>query len=181
MRFANYTCAKFPCCGDFTAWYQTEGDKETVSMLSSLSSFSKGPEADIRSMPSVGCLSTCTHIYLYICIYIYISAYLWHVHTTTVVAKKEQQLPKCQSSIYCELFMSQVQGAVGLRLWLFSTAKNSSRSFTWERVAFFRNHWFWVVFLSLWPFKKLHFWCLIFCATFMIMAKNVPILPSEVM
>lgn len=92
-------------------------------------------------------------IYLYLYIYNYLSAYLWHVHThAAVVTKKDQQLPKCQSSIYCQLFMSQVQGTVGLHLWLFSVGKNSSKSFTWERVALFRNHWFWVIFLSLWHY-----------------------------
>lgn len=57
----------------------------------------------------------------------------------------------------------------------FSTGKNSSRSFTWERVALFRNYWFWVIFLSLWPFKKWKFWCLIFCATFMVIIKSLNI------
>lgn len=32
-----------------------------------------------------------------------------------------------------------VQGARGLHLWLFSTCENSSRSFTWQRVAFIKE------------------------------------------
>lgn len=38
-----------------------------------------------------------------------------------------------------------------------------------------RNYWFRVIFLSLWPLKGLNFWCLICCATFMIMIKNIPV------
>lgn len=171
MRFANYTCAKFPCCGDFTAWYQTEGDKENVSMLTSLSSFSKRAGADIRSVPSVGCQSTCISVCLSVCLCIPVTCA--HTHTQSCGGKDRSTASNVSESIYCQLFMSQVQGAVGLHLWLIVfTGKNSSRSFTWETAALFSNRWYWGIFLSLWPFKKLKFWCLIFCATFMIIIKK---------
>lgn len=63
-----------------------------------------------------------------------------HRHThTTVVAEKEWQLPKRQSGVYCQLLVSQLQGVIELHLWLFSTGENSSRSFTWQRVAFVKE------------------------------------------